>query len=227
MIKHYPFKELGKENLNWLSTHYHFSFANYYNPERMGLGNLRVINDDSVKPHTGFDTHYHRDMEIITFVRSGAVTHEDNKGHGGEVTAGQVQVMSAGTGIMHSEFNLTDGELKFYQIWIKPNEKGLTPRWKTNALDISKSYNQFQLIVSGHKNHPLWINQDVLISYAEYDAGLIVEKGIRDKAYLLVSEGEITIGSIHAKAGDGVQFEEETNLKFTTQSKVKLLLIEV
>lgn len=227
MITQYPFETLGKENLSWLSTHYHFSFANYYNPKRMGFGSLRVINDDLVKSQTGFDTHYHRDMEIITFVKSGAVTHKDSQGNEGVISAGEIQVMSAGTGIMHSEFNLTNDDLRLYQIWIKPNKQGLLPRWKTHPLNITNSHNQFQLIVSGDKNQPLWINQDVHISYAEFHCGLSTQKVIRDKAYLLVVDGEVVIGSVIAKSGDGIQFENEGALSLTAKSKAKLLLIEV
>ena len=126
MIKVYPYEKLGNHDFGWLNARYHFSFARYYNPERTGFGKLLVINDDIVHAHSGFDTHPHADMEIITYVRAGAITHRDSTGNEGRTAAGDVQVMSAGTGIAHSEHNEEDEDTRLYQIWIAPREKGMT-----------------------------------------------------------------------------------------------------
>jgi hypothetical protein len=122
MITRYAFADLGGANHGWLNAKHHFSFANYFDPQKLSHGELMVINDDIIAPQTGFDTHSHRDMEIITYVRKGAITHKDNKGNEGRTTAGNIQVMSAGTGISHSEYNLEDEETNIYQIWIKPKK---------------------------------------------------------------------------------------------------------
>lgn len=126
MIKHYKYDELGYANHGWLKSKHHFSFANYYNPSRMAFGKLRVVNDDWVEPGTGFPSHPHRNMEIISFIRSGAITHQDSTGNKGVTKSGEIQVMSAGTGIVHSEYNRTQKPLTLYQIWIEPNKKHYT-----------------------------------------------------------------------------------------------------
>jgi len=128
MIEVTPFEQLGRFDGGWLDARYHFSFADYLDRNRMGVGALRVWNDDRVLPHTGFDMHPHRDFEIITYLRRGAVTHQDSLGNRGVTHAGQVQVMSAGTGIVHSEHNLEDEDLELFQIWIRPNALGVEPR---------------------------------------------------------------------------------------------------
>jgi len=138
MHTHYPYQELGRANHGWLDARHHFSFASYYNPKRMGFGTLRVINDDIIKAGRGFDTHSHRDMEIITFVREGAITHKDSNGNVGRTEAGDVQVMSAGSGVSHSEFNLETKDTNIFQIWIEPNQIGVKPRWDSHEFpDVS------------------------------------------------------------------------------------------
>lgn len=134
MIEHRSYRDLGGAQHGWLDTRHHFSFADYYDPERMNWGNLRVWNDDSIAPHSGFPLHPHRDMEIITYVREGAITHEDTLGNQGRTVAGDVQVMSAGTGIAHSELNKEDETTRIFQIWIMPNATGLPPTWAKGAL---------------------------------------------------------------------------------------------
>src|SRR3569833_4030862 len=129
MIERRPFAELGTASHGWLNAHFHFSFADYFNPARMGWGALRVWNDDEIDAKTGFPPHPHRDMEIITYVREGAITHEDSMGNKGRTEAGDVQVMSAGTGLRHSEYNLEKDVTKIFQIWIMPNTVGQAPSW--------------------------------------------------------------------------------------------------
>src|SRR4028119_140703 len=129
MIEHRPFRSLGGANHGWLDAKHHFSFASYHDPKRMNWGNLRVWNDDTIAPRSGFPAHPHRDMEIITYVRRGAITHKDNQGNHGRTEAGDVQVMSAGSGIAHSEYNMEDEVTQIFQIWIQPTEHGGEPTW--------------------------------------------------------------------------------------------------
>ena len=149
MIKRYAFSDLGGANYGWLYAKHLFSFANYYDPQKLSHGELMVVNDDRIAPHTGFDTHPHRDMEIITYVRSGAISHQDDRGNKGRTPAGSIQVMSAGTGIFHSEYNLEDEETSLYQIWIKPAHIGVAPRWETAEFPKTPALNKLQLVVSG------------------------------------------------------------------------------
>ena len=160
MIEHIPFEQLGKANHGWLNANHHFSFANYYNPKRMGFGSLRVINDDTIAPNTGFAPHPHDNMEIITYVRSGSVSHKDSVGNSGVTKQGQVQVMSAGTGIVHEEHNRSSKDLTLYQIWIQPNERDVTPRWGTKDFP-THSDTKLPLLVSGfpNDNDALFIHQ--------------------------------------------------------------------
>ena len=137
MIRRYAFSDLGGANRGWLNAKHHFSFADYYDPQKLCHGELMVVNDDRIAPNTGFDIHPHRDMEIITYVREGDISHQDDKGNKGQAVAGSIQVMSSGTIIFHSEYNLEDEETSLYQIWIKPAGNGVTPRWET--ADFSKS----------------------------------------------------------------------------------------
>ena len=149
MIELRPYNELGGAHHGWLDTRHHFSFADYYNPQRMNWGHLRVWNDDTIAPHSGFPPHPHRDMEIITYVRSGAITHEDNLGNRGRTEAGDVQVMSAGTGIAHSEMNEEDVATQIFQIWIMPNEQGLPPTWGTKPFPKGERSGSFVTLASG------------------------------------------------------------------------------
>ena len=143
MIEIKRFDDLGRFQNDWLSARYHFSFANYYDPAQMGVGALRVWNDDTIRPGTGFDLHGHRDMEIITYVRAGAITHQDHLGNKGRTEAGDVQVMSAGKGIMHSEFNQEEEPTQIFQIWIEPAVQGVEPRWEARAFPKAERAGDF------------------------------------------------------------------------------------
>ncbi len=133
MIEVRPFETLGRFDNDWLSARYHFSFSDYRDPQRMGFGPLRVWNDDRVRPGQGFAPHGHRDMEIITYIRKGAITHEDHLGNRGRTEAGDVQVMSAGTGITHAEYNVEESDTELFQIWVEPAVLGVRPRWATGG----------------------------------------------------------------------------------------------
>lgn len=227
MITHHAFAELGGVNHGWLNAKHHFSFADYYDPRKLSHGELMVINDDRIAPHTGFDTHPHRDMEIITYVRKGAITHQDNKGNKGRTTAGNVQVMSAGTGIFHSEYNLEDEEANIYQIWIKPAEKGVSPRWDAAEFPKAPVKNSLQLLVSGDGKAPLQINQNARIFAGRIGEGEELTHHVSGKAYLLVAEGEALVNDLHARKGDGIGITDEAFVTLKAKTEAELLIIEV
>jgi hypothetical protein len=227
MIKHHKFADLGGANHGWLNAKHHFSFANYHNPEKMSHGELLVINDDRIAPHTGFDTHPHKDMEIITYVRKGAITHKDNKGNEGRTTAGNIQVMSAGTGILHSENNLEDEETNIYQIWIKPKTTGIKPDWDMAEFPKKPTSKSLTLLVSGDDKSPLKINQDARIYAGRLNKGDEITHNIIGKAYILISEGTINVSGNEANKGDGLAVSEEKLVKLDALSDAELLIIEV
>ena len=234
MIKHILNSQLGGGEHGWLSSRFHFSFANYYDPTRMGFGKLRVINDDVIKAGYGFDKHPHRNMEIITYVRSGAVSHQDNQGNKGVTEAGEVQVMSAGSGIMHSEYNLGTEPLVLYQIWIETDVKDVKPRWQTLPFPNKETEQKLTLLVSGFPGNK---NEQVLSIYqqAKIYAG-VLKKGskmthrIEHQAYLLASEGEFMISDDGAgvvlNKGDGAEITNVKTITIEALSDCELLLID-
>lgn len=227
MITVYPYRSLGAVDHGWLNTHYHFSFANYHNPKRMGFGNLRVINDDIIQPGTGFSTHPHRDMEIITYVTQGAITHKDSQGNQGRTEAGDVQVMTAGTGIFHSEYNLESIETKLFQIWIKPRAHNLTPGWKTHQFPNDKLNDSLSLLVSGDGNAPLTINQDAKIFAGTLGQNESILHHLHSNAYLVVSSGQLLVNNIELNQGDGAEITETDTITLYASMESQLLLIEI
>ena len=227
MIKTYTFKQLGHANHGWLNARHHFSFANYYNPERMGFGALRVINDDIIKAGAGFDTHPHKDMEIITYVRKGAITHRDSRGNLGRTEAGDVQVMSAGTGIFHSEFNLESEDTNLYQIWIEPNKTGVQPRWDARKFPTEETVGGLTLLVSGDGRAPLQIHQDATVHAGPINAGSELGHAIKHQAYLLVSKGAITLDGHSLKQGDGAEIRDVDSINLTAVTDAEVLIIGV
>lgn len=235
MIKHYPYKSLGNANHGWLKSKHHFSFANYYNPTRMGFGKLRVVNDDWVEPNTGFPSHPHRNMEIISFIRSGAITHQDSTGNKGVTKTGEVQVMSAGTGIVHSEYNRTKDPLTFYQIWIETNKKEVQPRWESKKFRTEQD-SELTLLASGYpedKGIALFINQEARIYGGKIAKDTIIEHNIQHQAYILASDGMFKvednsgsrIGTITMNKGDGAEITHSKSIFYEHQLTVKLLLL--
>ena len=231
MITVYPYESLGRADHGWLKTRYHFSFADYLNRHCMNFGRLRVINDDKIKAGSGFDMHRHENMEIITFVRSGAITHQDTKGNEGRTEAGNVQVMSAGTGIYHSEFNLENEDTTLFQIWIMPKSKGIEPRWETAQFSNRKANGSLPLLVSGRKEDQddgaLYIHQDASISGGLIDNGKQVTHPIKHQAYMIISKGEIEILGHALKKGDGIEIIDEDSVSFTALSDAEVILIDV
>jgi len=227
MIKTYTFKQLGHANHGWLDARHHFSFANYYNPDRMGFGALRVINDDIIKAGAGFDTHPHKDMEIITYVRKGAITHRDSRGNLGRTEAGDVQVMSAGTGIFHSEFNLESEDTNLYQIWIEPNKTGAQPRWDARRFPTEETEGGLTLLVSGDGRAPLQIHQDATLHAGPINAGSELGHAIKHQAYLLMSKGAITLDGHSLKKGDGAEIRDMDSINLTAVTDAEVLIIDV
>jgi len=227
MINHYPYSSLGHADHGWLNARHHFSFASYQNPKRTNFGTLRVINDDIIQAGRGFATHPHANMEIITYVRTGAITHKDNKGNEGRTQAGDVQVMSAGSGIYHSEHNLETEDTTLYQIWIEPNQMNVSPRWDSHEFPRSNNDDGLSLLVSGDGNAPLMIHQDAYIFAGVLKADQVVAQSIKHQAYVLVSRGEISIGGSILKQGDGAEIIGEPSILITTNQHAEVLVLDV
>lgn len=231
MIELRPYSTLGGAQHGWLETRHHFSFANYYDPKRMRWGHLRVWNDDIIAPHTGFPAHPHRDMEIITYVRSGAITHQDSLGNRGRTEAGDVQVMSAGSGIIHSEMNEENEATQLFQIWIMPDEKGLPPSWGTKPFPKEQRSGSFITLASGlpGDTDALPIRANARLVAATLKAGQSTEYHIAPgrKVYLVPASGEIEINGVVAAAGDGVAISDESLLKVSAQQDSEIVLVDV
>lgn len=231
MIELRPHSELGGAHHGWLDTRHHFSFAEYYDQKRMHWGNLRVWNDDTIAPQSGFPRHPHRDMEIITYVRKGAITHQDNLGNKGRTEAGDVQVMSAGTGIAHSELNEEGEATQIFQIWIMPNETGLPPAWGTKPFPKRERSGSFVTLASGlpGDDEALPIRTDARLVAATVEAGQSVEYHIAEgrKVYLVPASGKIEINGVVASAGDGVAISDEVLLKVSAHEDSELVLVDV
>lgn len=227
MITYYPYANLGHANHGWLDAKHHFSFANYQDPQRQQFGVLRVINDDVIKSGAGFGTHPHRNMEIITYVREGAITHRDSKGNVGRTVSGDVQVMSAGTGIFHSEFNLESEDTKIFQIWIEPNQLGVKPRWDSYNFPKKPTADSLMLLVSGDGDAPLSIHQDAFVYAGHLIEGTELTHPIRHQAYVLVSEGSLEIEGRLLNKGDGLEVTELSSIDLKALSNTRVLVIDV
>ncbi|MDQ0121879.1 redox-sensitive bicupin YhaK (pirin superfamily) [Pseudomonas lini] len=230
MLELRPFNALGGAHHGWLDAHHHFSFAEYHDSNRMNWGNLRVWNDDVIAPGTGFPQHPHRDMEIITYVREGAITHQDNLGNQGRTEAGDVQVMSAGTGIAHSEYNLEANETRIFQIWIIPNESGLAPSW--GAKPFPKAQREgFVTLASGKSgdDQSLRIRADARLVAANLKAGESAEYRLDNgrRAYLVPATGVIEINGLRAQARDGVAVSDEQVLRVTAIEDSEIVLVDL
>lgn len=223
------FDALGTMKIDWLDAHYHFSFASYHNPARMGLGPLRVINDDIVKAGGGFAPHPHNDMEIITYVREGAITHEDSLGNRGKTAAGDVQVMSAGSGITHSEWNEESVDTQLYQIWIHSRNKGTKPRWEARA--FPKSEGALHLLASGLEGDDakgaIYIDSDAAIWGGVLKAGQEWKQKLNGAGYLLVSRGEVKLNGETLKQGDGAAIRNAGELALSAGPASELVLIDL
>ncbi|MFI8744165.1 pirin family protein [Pseudomonas sp. NPDC077186] len=231
MIEVRPFAQLGAAQHDWLNARHHFSFAEYHDPARMNWGRLRVWNDDEIAPQSGFPPHPHRDMEIITYVRQGAITHQDNLGNQGRTEAGDVQVMSAGTGIAHSEYNLEDETTKIFQIWIQPNQAGLPPSWGAKPFPKGDRSGAFVTLASGYEEDAdaLRIRTDARLVAATIKAGENAEYSLQPgrKAYLVGASGAFRVNGVAAQARDGVAIADETLIRVEAQEDSEIVLVDV
>ncbi|ASS75379.1 hypothetical protein CIG75_10505 [Tumebacillus algifaecis] len=225
-----PAADRYHSKIDWLESYWHFSFDQYYDPSNRNFGNLRVFNEDWIQPNTGFGMHPHRDMEIVTFVVSGEVTHEDSMGNKGVIRAGEVQRMTAGTGVFHSEYNNSpDTVVHLLQMWVFPNEVGLTPSWEQKSFRNDERKNVWLPVVSGTpKGEALGIHQDVTFNVASLDAGNALHHELGSKpAYLFVINGSVKIGNTLLAKGDQVKMVEEEHLALEASEDSELILIEL
>ncbi|PXF30930.1 pirin [Pokkaliibacter plantistimulans] len=231
MIEVRPFSSLGGANHGWLNARHHFSFADYYDPKRMQWGSLRVWNDDEIQANSGFPPHPHSNMEIITYVRQGAITHQDSLGNKGRTVAGDVQVMSAGTGIVHSEYNLEPELTRIFQIWILPTKQGLPPSWGTKPFPKAQRDGQFVVLASGYEGDEaaLSIRTDGRLAAVTLKEGQTAEYAIAEgrQVYLVPATGAIQVNGAVASARDGVAVREESLLKVTALEDSEVILVEV
>jgi hypothetical protein len=228
----YKSETRGKADYGWLKPSYSFSFSGYYDPTRVHFGMLRVLNDDWVAPGAGFDTHPHDNMEIVTIPLSGALEHRDSMGSGGVIRPGEVQVMSAGTGITHSEFNHSKEEpLTLLQIWVFPNERNVKPRYDQGSYDLKQTRNAFVAVVGPEKgNAPYWIHQDAWFSLGLFDASANVEYTLKNKdhgVYLFVIEGKVDAAGHLLEPRDALGITETDSIPVKVLHEAYLLVIEV
>ena len=219
----------GSANLGWLHSRHTFSFADYYDPQQMGFGPLRVINEDTVRPGQGFGTHGHRDMEIISYVLEGALEHKDSIGTGSVIRPGDVQVMSAGTGIRHSEFNHSKEEpVHFLQIWIVPDRESITPRYDQRTFPDAEKRGRLRLVGSSHgRDGSIVIHQDIELLAGIFNAGerAVHAFKIGRKGWLQVVRGTLEANNQRLEAGDGAAIEDELNLSLNSQADGTEILV--
>ena len=230
MIDRRPFAALGGADHDWLKTKHHFSFAGYYDPERMGWGALRVWNDDEIAPGTGFPLHPHADMEIITYVRQGAITHQDSLGNEARTEAGDVQVMSAGSGIRHSEYNFEPETTKIFQIWIEPSRRGGKPGWGTKPFPKQNRSGRFVTLASGEQDtgDALLIRAEARVLGTTLKAGETAEYSLAEgrRAYLVPAISAIEVNGVHIAERDGAAIENERLLRITAVEDAEILLVD-
>lgn len=223
--------ERGHSNHGWLDSYHTFSFSNYYDPQELGFSALRVINEDRVAPGAGFATHSHQDMEIISYVLEGALQHKDSLGTGSVIRPGEVQVMSAGAGIAHSEFNASQKEpVHFLQIWIEPNEAGSEPAYQQKSFPREEMQGRLRVVVSPDgREGSLTIRQDAYMYSGMLGPGAALSYvfGAGRRAYVYVARGAVEANGRGLTAGDGIKIEEESNIHLTTREDVEVLLFDL
>jgi redox-sensitive bicupin YhaK (pirin superfamily) len=230
MIEPRPFKALGGADHGWLKAKHHFSFASYNDPKRMGWGALRVWNDDEIAAGSGFPPHPHADMEIITYVRDGAITHEDSLGNKGRTEAGDVQVMSAGSGIRHAEYNAENETTRIFQIWIIPDARGGAPSWGARPFPKDDRSGRFVVLASGRDGDgdALPIRADARVLGATIKAGESVEYplGSGRHAYLVPALGSIEVNGVRVDARDGVAIRDESEVRIKALADTEIVLVD-
>jgi len=230
MIERRPFDTLGGANHGWLNAKHHFSFAEYHDPARVHFGALRVWNDDEIAPETGFPPHPHANMEIITYVRKGAITHEDSLGNKGRTEAGDVQVMSAGTGIRHAEYNLEKEPTTLFQIWIMPTRNGGAPSWGAKPFPKSDRSGRFVTLASGfpEDKDALPIRTDARVLGATLKAGEVIEYplGASRKGYLVPAVGAVEVNGVRINHRDGAAISQEGSLKIKALEDAEVVMVD-
>jgi quercetin 2,3-dioxygenase len=230
MIELRPFAKLGGADHGWLKAKHHFSFAGYHDPNNLGHGALRVWNDDEIAPNTGFPPHPHANMEIITYVREGAITHQDSMGNKGRTEAGDLQVMSAGTGIRHSEYNLEPNKTKIFQIWIEPTTRGGQPTWGSKPFPKADRSGKLVTIASGFASdrNALPIRAEARVLATTLRAGESAEysAGKKRNLYLVPALGSVEINGVRVNARDGTAIRDEAKLKITALDDSELVLVD-
>ncbi len=230
MIVHKPFNTLGGADHGWLKAKHHFSFAGYHDPRNMNWGSLRVWNDDEIAANSGFPPHPHADMEIITYVRDGAITHQDSLGNKGRTEAGDVQVMSAGSGIRHAEYNLEAETTRIFQIWIQPNRTGGAPSWGAKPFPKGDRSGKFVTLASGFENDndALPIRTNARVLGATLKAGETVEYPLDASrhAYLVPAAGRVEVNGLTLEARDGAAITDETSIRVTALEDAELVLVD-
>ncbi len=230
MIDVRPFDSLGGADHGWLKAKHHFSFASYYDPSRMNWGNIRVWNDDEIAANSGFPPHPHSDMEIITYVRDGAITHEDSLGNKGRTEAGDVQVMSAGTGIRHAEYNVEPETTRIFQIWIEPTRRGEKPAWGAKPFPKGDRAGQFVVLASGFDtdSDALPIRTDARVVGATLKAGesATYPLGAARRGYLVPAKGAVEVNGVHLNARDGAAITGEDTLTVTAVNDAEIVLVD-
>ncbi|MBN8584846.1 MAG: pirin family protein [Ignavibacteria bacterium] len=222
----------GKADHGWLNSHHTFSFASYHNPERVRFGLLRVLNDDIVQPGEGFGTHPHDNMEIVSIPLKGSLAHKDSTGTEQVIKTGDVQIMSAGSGLYHSEYNASKKEdVNFLQIWVFPKERDIEPRYDQKTYNADDRKNKLQVVVSPDKNYgSLWINQDSYFSLTDLDKGKNLKYDVNQRGngiYLFVIEGSVNAGGIDLNKRDGLGIEDTDSFQISANEESSLLIIEV
>lgn len=232
MIEKRIFSDLAHANRDWLQARHHFSFGSYHDPARMGFGPIRVWNDDEIASQTGFPMHPHENMEIITYVREGAITHRDSLGNEGRTAAGDVQVMSAGTGVTHSEYNLEDEQTRLFQIWIEPRTLGGDPRWDAKTFPKGERSGSLEILASGYDadidNGALMIQADARLYGATLKAGTVIRHDIDENAhvYLVASAGSLRINGEDITARDALAIRDVATLEIEAIDNAELVFVE-
>ena len=230
MIDKRPFNSLGGANHGWLNAKHHFSFGEYYDPQNMGWGPLRVWNDDEIKSNTGFPPHPHANMEIITYVRKGAITHKDSLGNEGRTEAGDVQVMSAGSGIRHAEYNLESETTTLFQIWIEPRKSGGQPAWGAKPFPKGERAGQFVALASGYDNDndALPIRADARVLGATLKKGATAQYalGAGHHGYLVPAVGRIEVNGVTLDARDGAAIKDVEVLTIKALEDSEFVLVD-
>jgi redox-sensitive bicupin YhaK (pirin superfamily) len=230
MIDIRPFNTLGAADFGWLKAKHHFSFGHYRDPARDRWGNLRVWNDDEIAPGEGFAPHPHRDMEIITYVRHGAITHRDNMGNEGRTEAGDVQIMSAGTGVTHSEYNLEPGITKIFQIWIMPDRIGAKPNWGAKTFPKATREAGFEVLASGRDGDlgALPINADAAVMATTLSPGQTLVQTLAPGrvAYLVPARGSVTVNGAKLNPRDGAAIRDEAEIRIIAEDEAELVMVE-